>query len=231
MLPWGSAKAFRTTQQSAERARFGLAVEPDPAAVSHSRDLGPCRNGVLAHSTHHQASGSAAPSLPATTQAPDRAIQVTLGECMPPSLPASLAQLSGGCLGAPLPCSVLTAPGYSLKEGRRRVGGGWGPRPSEKDSKAGLGWKRGRRGSAPARGAYLRKRVQGEGGDGADGQQRGRGGGAGPRGGHSTVGRGNQRHLPLQQLQDGGHVCTQPGLQPGARRRRVPWVSGKWRHQ
>lgn len=118
-------------------------------------------------------------------------------------------------------------------EGRNRVGGGWGPRPSRKGSKAGLGWNRCRRGRAGVLGTYLRKRVQGEGGDGADGQQRGGGGGggAGPRGGHSTVSRRDQRHLPLQQLQDSGHVCTQPGLQPGARRRRTPWVSGKWRHQ
>lgn len=145
MLPWGSAKAFRTTQQSAERARFGLAVEPDPAAVSHSRDLGPCRNGVLAHSTHHQASGSAAPSLPATTQAPDRAIQVTLGECMPPSLPASLAQLSGGCLGAPLPCSVLMAPGYSLEEGGRRLG----PKAKGKGQQSRSGVEAGQKGQRP----------------------------------------------------------------------------------
>lgn len=122
MLPWGSAKAFRTTQQSAERARFGLAVEPDPAGVSHSRDLGPCRNGALAHSTHHQASGSAAPSLPATTQAPDRAIQVTLGERMPPSLPASLAQLSGGSVSG-LPCLALCS--RLLDTAWRRAGGGW----------------------------------------------------------------------------------------------------------
>lgn len=43
----------------------------------------------------------------------------------------------------------------------------------------------------------LRKRVQGESGDGADRQQRGRGSGARPRGGHSTVGRRDQGHLPL----------------------------------
>lgn len=86
-------------------------------------------------------------------------------------------------------------------------------------------------GQAEGSGTYLRKRVQGEGGDGADGQQRGGGGGAGPRGGHSTVSRWDQRHLPLQQLQDTGHVCTQPGLQPGARRRRMLWLSGMWRHR
>lgn len=47
---------------------------------------------------------------------------------------------------------------------------------------------------------YLRKRVQGESGGGADRQQRGGGCGAGPRGGHSTVGRRDQGHLPLEQL-------------------------------
>lgn len=97
-----------------------------------------------------------------------------------------------------------------MEEGRRL-----GPKATEGAAKQAWGEIGVEKARPGLLGTHLRKRVQGEGGDGACGQQGGGGGGAGPRGGHSTVGWRDQRHLSLQQLQDGGHVCAQPGLQPG----------------
>lgn len=90
-----------------------------------------------------------------------------------------------------------------------------GPKATEGAAKQAWGGISAEKARPGVLGTHLRKRVQGEGGDGACGQQGGSGGGAGPRGGHSTVGWRDQRHLSLQQLQDGGHVSAQPGLQPG----------------
>lgn len=95
---------------------------------------------------------------------------------MPLSQLAAVTQLSRDvCLGALLPCPVLTAPEAALLQEYSR-GGGWGPGSSTKGSKAswgGIGSEKAGLGCHEQEvgfETYLRKRVQGEGRDGADRQ-------------------------------------------------------------
>lgn len=196
MPPWGPANALGTALQSGQHENHWLATVR-PGGASHPRDLGPCPKAALACSTHRPASHPIRP-----TRGHDRHHEVTRGEPTPLSLLVAFTQLSGVLgFGALLPCPVPTAPEAALVQ-EHRLGGCWAPGLS-RGCKAGVGWSWLRKGWAGVPwagggfGAYLRKRVQGEGGDGADGQQRAGGGGAGPRGSHSTVGGRDQCHLPL----------------------------------